>query len=142
MRQPQVPPTSLPERQVPDEEGYPVKAKYTAEQIQANRQKFVSSLRRSRRQCVGTLFEGQHACAIGIAARALFKIRDEADYNARLAASRNDLNVYGDVAEALGIGDGFGSKSGMQIDDLWRWNDREELSFNQIADKLVEVWGL
>lgn len=117
--------------------------KYTAEEIKANREKYISSLRRSRRQCQTELFEGQHCCAIGVAVRALFGIKNEDDYNARLAADRH-LDVYGDVADALGIGDGFGSLPGasLRIDDLWKWNDRDDLTFNQIADKLVEEWNL
>lgn len=119
--------------------------KYTPEEVMANRRKYVASLRRTKRQCQGELFVGLHCCAVGLAARTLFGIKHEDDYEAKLRESP-DLNVYGDVSEALGIGDGFGSapqgSRGLQIDDLWHWNDRDELTFDQIADKLVEVWGL
>jgi len=117
---------------------------YSAEQIQANRKKFIASLRRSKRQCRGTLFSDKKACAIGVAMRALFGVRNEGQLYAKIEAD-NAYDPYALVAEALGIPgetDYYTPGAPLSVRHIYRWNDGEDMTFPQIAGKLAEVWSL
>jgi hypothetical protein len=128
------------------------KIKYptTPEEVQANRLKVIKGLRRYKNQCFGDLYSGkggQHArCAVGVCGAILFGIKTKAEYSSVLKSTHYRWNIYDAIAEMLGLPAEYESVpagyEGVKIDDIWRMNDRYELSFVQIADALAGKWDL
>jgi hypothetical protein len=98
----------------------------TTEEINANRRKYITALRRSKRQCTGELFVGDRVCAVGVAARTFLGIRNE-----KQCAAYGLGNAYDQVEKVLGLEDS---------DYLWHMNDREYLTFREIADRCEADW--
>ena len=118
---------------------------YTQAQITDNRRKYLAALREGGPRCQGEMFSGKAPCAVCLAARVLLGYADEDDYHAKIF-EHPEINVYGDVADALGIGE-FDCWSeddkNVSVDDIWKWNDtRDGLTFAGIAARLAKEWGL